>query len=140
MEVAMPIVKKGIIIDEDKFLSFGNYNLKEKHKITDFDFFGEKLELKTYQKNTRLKKNGMIFFESIPGSAVHKMNINNSPIQFYITGLKTTDITISLQPDTMYRIYADNSDLGETKSTMSGKITFSLDLDDIHRIVKIEKV
>ena len=136
----MPIVKKGIIIDEDKFLSFGNYKLKEKHKITDFDFFGEKLELKTYQKNTRLKKNGMIFFESIPGSAVHKMNINNSPIQFYITGLKTTDITISLQPDTMYRIYADNSDLGETKSTMSGKITFSLDLDDIHRIVKIEKV
>ena len=66
----MSVVKE-LIIKENSLISFGNYELNEKAKKSDFIYNKDSYKIKTFKDITRLEKNDKFLFESVPGTAVH---------------------------------------------------------------------
>ena len=79
----MAVIKELIRKEKDGTLSFGNYELDTKQKLSDFEYEGDLYKVKTFQGITKLEKNGLFVYESVPGTAV--------------TGLKATDREVNLE-------------------------------------------
>ena len=54
----MAVVKEIIRVEENGTLSFGNYELKEKTKVLDFEAEGRLYKAKTFYEVTKLKRDG----------------------------------------------------------------------------------
>ena len=68
----MAIVKELLRTEEDGRLSFGDYTLASKTKLDNFEFEGDLYKVKTFSEITKLEKNGMFVYESVPGlSLIH---------------------------------------------------------------------
>ena len=66
----MAAVKELLRAENDGRLSFGDYTLPSKTKKDNFEFQGDIYKVKTFAEITKLEKNGMFVYESVPGSAV----------------------------------------------------------------------
>ena len=66
----MAAVKELIRTEENQTLSFGDYELDQKAKLSDYPFEGDMYKVKTYKDITKLERNGMFVYESVPGTAV----------------------------------------------------------------------
>ena len=66
----MAVVEELIRKEEDGTLSFGNFELNEKGKLSDFKYEGDLYKIKTFKEITKLEKNGMFVYESVPGTTV----------------------------------------------------------------------
>ena len=66
----MAAVKELLRAETDGTLSFGDYTLDNKTKLDGFDFQGDIYKVKTFKEITKLEKNGMFVYESVPGTAV----------------------------------------------------------------------
>ncbi len=66
----MAAVKELISTEEDGGISFGNYELTAKSKVSDFRYQGDVYKVKTFKEITKLERNGMFVYESVPGTAV----------------------------------------------------------------------
>ena len=106
-----------ISTSENGKLSFGNYTLTEKQKKEDFPHCGDLYKIKTYNTMTKLEKNGLFLFESVPGTDVTDFEENES-YSTYAGGSKNTD----------YDIEIDGKSIGKIKSNTSGKVSFSVEL------------
>ena len=54
----------------DGSLGFGDYTLASKTKLDGVEFQGDLYKVKTFREITKLEKNGMFVYESVPGTAV----------------------------------------------------------------------
>ena len=59
----MAAVKELIRSEADGSISFGDYTLQEKTKLSDFEHLGDVYKVKTYKDITKLEKNGMFVYE-----------------------------------------------------------------------------
>ncbi len=134
----MPISEL-IRVEELGKLSFGNHLMESKRKITDFEVGGDLYKIKTFHKFTKLEKNGKLLYESEPGTTVYEMELMPDGVEFYVEGIEPASITVELENDALYNIYIDNRISGSIKSTLSGKINFSVDFDEETKRVKIVK-
>ena len=66
----MPVVKELIRTEADGTLSFGNYKLDTKSKLSDYEYCGDSYKIKTFNEITKLERNGMFVYESVPGTSV----------------------------------------------------------------------
>ena len=66
----MAAVKELLRAETDGTLSFGDYTLDSKTKLDGFEFQGDIYKVKTFKEITKLEKNGMFVYESVPGTAV----------------------------------------------------------------------
>lgn len=66
----MAAVKELLRAENDGTLSFGDYTLAAKTKKDNFEFEGDIYKVKTFAEITKMEKNGMFVYESVPGSAV----------------------------------------------------------------------
>ena len=66
----MAVVEEILRAEEGGAISFGNHKLVHKAKLEDVEHFGDVLKVKTYQTMTKLEKNGMFVYESVPGTSV----------------------------------------------------------------------
>ena len=66
----MTVVKELIRSELDGTLSFGDYTLDTKTKKDGFEFQGDIYKVKTFKEITKLEKNGMFVYESVPSSAL----------------------------------------------------------------------
>lgn len=62
----MSAVKELIRTESDGSISFGDYTLDTKTKLSDFPFEGDLYKVKTFNEITKLEKNGMFVYESVP--------------------------------------------------------------------------
>lgn len=69
----MPVVSELIRIEDDGTISFGNYELATKSKLQDFEYKGDLYKVKTFHEITKLERNGMFVYESVPGTAVNHL-------------------------------------------------------------------
>ena len=76
----MAIVKELLRTEEDGRLSFGDYTLVSKTKLDNFEFEGDLYKVKTFSETTKLEKNGMFVYESVPGSAVENFKLTDTGI------------------------------------------------------------
>ncbi len=135
----MAVVEESLRLEADKTLSFGNYIVKEKQKITDFEVDGDIYKIRTHNEVTRLSKNGKLLLETVPGATVHNLKVTEKLTTFSIEGFEDTSVTLELESDTNYSIYVNDVNIDKLKTGLSGKINFSIDLNSEPQTVKIEK-
>ena len=121
-------------------LSFGNYVSKEKLKSNDFEVSGDIYKVKTHSEITRVEKNGKLLYESVPGSLVRQFKLSERECNFTISGSSNAQITLELEPEKEYNILISGGSLGASKANSSGKLMFSLELDENQKEINIERI
>ena len=124
----MAVVSELLRAEENGKLSFGNYSLTEKSKLDDFKHKGDILKVKTFNEITRLEKNGMVLYESVPGTAVTDFSEDENGVSFMVEGPEDAQITVGLAEDTGYKVTACGEDIGRMKTNLGGKLSFSVEL------------
>lgn len=115
--------------DADGTISFGDYTLDQKTKVSDFEHNGDLYKVKTFREITKLEKNGMFVYESVPGTAVSGLAITDKEVNFSVQGKEDVQITLELEPEKEYRIYIDDTNVGKMKTNLGGKLVFSVELE-----------
>jgi hypothetical protein len=125
----MAVIQELIRVEEDGSISFGNYLLEEKKKVLDFEVNGDIYKVKTYDEITKLEKNGILSYESVPGTTVHGLQESEKEVGFRVEGLEDAQITIELEAEKEYKLFVDNVNVGKIKANLGGKINFSLEFE-----------
>ncbi|MGL4737443.1 MAG: endosialidase [Cellulosilyticaceae bacterium] len=123
----MAVITEIIRLEEDGTLSFGNYELEQKTKVLDFEVGGRLYKAKTFREVTKLKRDGALVYESLPGTAVHGFKVSDKEVRFEVEGVGATQITLELIPTAEYKLIIDDVTVDNVKTTSSGKVSFSLD-------------
>jgi hypothetical protein len=126
----MPVVEALIKTEENGTISFGNYELEQKTKLSDFEFAGDLYKVKTYRDITRLEKNGSLEYESTPGTAVHDFKVTDREVTFFVEGFDDSQITLELESDSEYKVVIDDLNSGNMKTKLGGKLTINVPLGD----------
>ncbi len=134
----MSVVKE-LLRTEEGGLSFGNYELDKKTKLEDYEFQGDLYKVKTFHEITKLEKNGMFLYESVPGTSVMNMKQDENGISFTVEGPEDAQITVGLEDNTEYEVEIDGADAGSDKTNMGGKLSLSVELDPQKQIQVVIK-
>ena len=126
----MAVVKELIRTEENGGISFGNYELPAKSKVSDFLYQGDVYKVKTFKEITKLERNGMFVYESVPGTAVTEFAVTDTTVTFKVEGFEDAQITVQLEDDCEYEIYEDGVGVGGMKTNMSGKLSLSVELNE----------
>ena len=126
----MPVIESLIRSEADGTISFGNYKLQTKSKLQDFEHAGDLYKIKTFYEITKLERNGLFVYESVPGTAVEHFSVNHDGVEFTVEGDKDAQLTIQLEDDTEYEVYVDGVAVGGMKTNMSGKLMASVELNE----------
>ena len=106
----MPVIEELICIEQDGTISFGNYKLGQKAKKSDFEYQGDMYKVKTYNEITKLERNDMFVYESVPGTAASisrlRMRTWNSRwkaagmhrLPYSLRTIQITRFTLTVQP------------------------------------------
>ena len=135
----MAVVEELLRGENGGAISFGNHKLEEKAKLVDFEFGGDLWKVKTYKTMTKLEKNGMFVYESVPGTAVTEFQVREDGVRFCVEGAQDAQVTLELAEETEYMIYVDGKATGKMTTNKSGKLSFSVELGDKPVEVKIQK-
>ena len=135
----MSVVKELLRAESDGTVSFGDYTPEKKAKLPDFEHKGDIYYVKTYAESTRLEKNGMFVYESVPGTAVTAFQVREDGVSFCVDGAQDAQVTLELAEETEYMIYVDDKATGKMTTNKSGKLSFSVELGDKPVEVKIRK-
>ena len=133
----MAVVSELIRKEENGALSFGDYILKTKAKLDNFDCQGDLYKVKTFNEITKLEKNGMFAYESVPGTTVTNFVKTNESASFNVEGAEDAQITLGLDEDKTYNVKIDNKDVGNIKTGLGGKLSISVELEN-QDSVKVE--
>ena len=112
----------------DGSISFGDYTLAEKSKLSDFPYLGDVYKVKTFAEITKLEKNDAFLYESVPGTRVENFKDEDRKISFSVEGTENTQITLELEAEKEYRVIVDDTNLGKMSTNVGGKLSMSLDL------------
>lgn len=129
-----------IKINDNNTLRFGNFEAIDKQKVADFDYNGRKLAVKTHKDITVLKADDSLVMETVPGSVVDNFNWTEEKVAFDIIGYKQTMITLGVAPDAEFKVYIDGVETETLRSKASGKISISVDIENVNRALVVEKI
>ena len=126
----MPVIESLICTETNGTISFGNYTLDKKSKLSDFEHEGDLYKVKTFGEITKLERNGLFVYESVPGTAVNHFKVTDGEISFEVEGAKDSQITLQMEDATQYEIYLDDVSVGDIKTNGSGKLIVSVELNE----------
>lgn len=124
----MAVVEQLIKAEENGAVSFGNHLLEQKSKVEDFEVGGDLYKVKTYKTMTKLEKNGMFAYESVPGTSVNCFEESENGVRFLVEGTEDAQITVGLEDDTEYDVYVAGENAGKMKTNLGGKLNLSVEL------------
>ena len=116
----MAVVEKLIRKEDDGTLSFGNYELAEKSKLS--------------SEITKLERNGMFVYESVPGTTVTNMVCKEDGIAFNVEGKEDAQVTLELEPEKEYDVCINGKDSGVMKTNLGGKLNISVELNEGEKV------
>ena len=125
----MAAVKELLRAENDGTLSFGDYTLGSKTKLDGFEFQGDLYKVKTFSEITKLEKNEMFVYESVPGTAVTNFKASEQVVTFSVSAMQDAQFTLELEADTEYVVYLDDVNVGDMKTNLSGKLSVSAELE-----------
>ena len=126
--------------ETDGTLSFGDYSLLQKGKKSDFEYQGDLYKVKTYSEITKLERNGMFVYESVPGTDVSAFCMTENGLSFLVRVPGDVQLILGLEEDARYKVYIREVDTGEMETQMGGKLVLSLEAAAGETIpVKVEK-
>jgi len=133
----MPVVKELLRGEKNGAISFGDYTLAEKAKLDNFEHGGDVYKVKTFYEITKLEKNGLFVYESVPGSAVTEFAETEDGVRFQVESGQDVQITLELEESTEYGIYVNGTQVGMMETNRSGKLSISVELDGKAASVKV---
>lgn len=126
----MPVIEELICTEQDGTISFGNYKLGQKAKKSDFEYEGDIYKVKTYNEITKLERNDMFVYESVPGTVAEHFRVRDEGVEFTVEGSKDAQITVQLENDADYEVYVNDVAIGSMTTNMSGKLSVSVELEE----------
>lgn len=136
----MAVVNELIRSEANGSISFGNYELSAKTKLSDFEHEGNLYKVKTFKEITKLERNGMFVYESVPGTAVEDFTTSENGVSFVVYGTGDAQITVGLEESTEYKISMNGEPSDQQKTNLGGKLSMSLDLAEKNGVkITIEK-
>lgn len=136
----MAVVEELLRAEADGAISFGNHKLAAKAKVEDFEHQGDLLKVKTFKSITKLEKNGMFAYESVPGTSVNHFVEREDGVDFHVEGDEDAQITVGLEDDTEYDVFVNDANIGRMKTNLGGKLNISVELADAGEVeVRIVK-
>ena len=130
----MSVINELIRTEADGGISFGNYELDVKSKLSDFEYEGDMYKVKTFKEITKLERNGMFVYESVPGTAVTELKILENGITFTVEGAEDAQITVEMEEDTEYKVVLDGVNVGHMTTNLGGKLSFSVELEQAEQV------
>lgn len=124
----MAAVKELLRAESDGTLSFGDYTLASKTKKDDFEFEGDIYKVKTFSGITKLEKNGMFVYESVPGSTVENFRETEDEVAFTVSAPGDVQFTLELEPESEYEVFIGGNSVGTMNTNLSGKLSVSVEL------------
>ena len=135
----MAVVRELIRTEENGTISFGDYELNQKSKLSDFQHQGDMYKVKTFKEITKLERNGMFVYESVPGTSVFNLMQDGTTMSFSVEGSEDAQITVEMEADTEYDVFIEGASTGKMKTNLGGKLSFSVELGNA-AIVEIKIV
>ena len=126
----MAVVKELIRTEENGTISFGDYEKNQKSKVSDYPHQGDMYKVKTFKEITKLERNGMFVYESVPGTAVNHFAVDDSEVTFAVEGNQDAQITVQLEDDREYEVFIDGIAVGGMTTNVSGKLVLSVELNE----------
>lgn len=137
----MAVIEELIRSETNGTISFGNHKLDKKSKVEDFKHAGDLFKVKTFCEITKLEKNGMFLYESVPGTGVLEFNEDETGVTFLVEGDEDAQITVGLKEDTEYEVFVGDASMGTMKTGFSGKLSLSVELAGAEEVsVKISQI
>ena len=125
----MATVKELLRAEADGTLSYGNYELGEKSKLSDFEHKGDMYKVKTFKEITKLERNGMFVYESVPGTAVYNFYESDTEVCFTIEGEDDAQITVEAEDGATYKVYVNDIKVGKVTANLGGKLVISVEIN-----------
>ena len=126
----MAAVKELLRAEADGTLSFGDYTLASKTKKENYEFEGDVYKVKTFSEITKLEKNGMFVYESVPGSAVENFRETDTEVVFTVSAKGDVQFTLELEPESEYEVFIGGDSAGKMSTNLSGKLSVSVELEE----------
>lgn len=126
----MAVVEELLRSEADGTISFGNHLLENKAKVEDFEHCGDLYKVKTYKAMTKLERNGMFAYSSVPGTSVLSFSETADQVSFKVEGAEDAQITLDLEEDTEYEVQIDGNSIGKMKTNLGGKLNISVELEE----------
>ena len=137
----MAVVQELLRSEENGGISFGNHKLQQKAKLEDYQHAGDLLKVKTYKDITKLEKNGMFLYESVPGTSVLDFVEKEDSVEFVVEGDEDAQITIGLDEEKEYEVFVNGNSIGTMNTGLSGKLSLSVELETAGEVpVKVVRV
>ena len=125
----MAVIKELIRTEANGTISFGDYSLDAKAKLDNFEHDGDLYKVKTFRVITKLERNGMFVYESVPGTAVTELSVTEDGMTFQVEGTEDAEITLGLEEEKDYQVSVEGVSAGQMKTNLGGKLTISVELD-----------
>lgn len=137
----MAVIDQLIREEETGALSFGNFALATKTKKDGFQYQGDSYKIKTFREITKLERNGMFVYESVPGTVVHDFRATDKAVNFVVEGEEDSQITLELEAEKEYKIHIDKVYVGKMKTNLGGKLNLSVELEPAKMVdILVEKI
>ena len=133
----MTVIEGLIRTEANGSLSFGNYELDEKSKVSNFEHFGDSYKVKTFKEITKLERNDLFVYESVPGTVVTEFKTYGDEVEFTVEGYEDTQIALGLEPEKEYRVYVDDVSAGSAVTSLGGKMIFSVELGNGPKKIRV---
>ena len=89
---------------------------------------------------TKLEKNGMFVYESVPGSTVENFKETDAEVTFTVSAPEDVQFTLELEPESEYEVLIDGESAGKMNTNLSGKLSVSVELSaDQSAAIKVVK-
>ncbi len=124
----MAVVEELIRKEANGSISFGDHKRETKGKLEDFEHDGDLYKVKTYKTMTKLEKNGLFVYESVPGTSVSCFTETQKGVSFLVEGDEDAQITVGLTEDAEYVVYVADQNIGKMKTGLGGKLNLSVEL------------
>ena len=136
----MAVISELIRVESNGTISFGDYSLNTKAKLDNFEVARDLYKVKTFKEITKLERNGLFVYESVPGTAVTGFKQTEDRVEFMVEGAEDAQITLELAEETEYEISIDGASAGVMKTNLGGKLSVSVELEGTSSVaVKVAK-
>lgn len=125
----MAVIDELLRSESNGNISFGNHELAAKAKLEDYEHAGDMYKVKTFQGITKLEKNGLFLYESVPGTSVHNFCESEDSLTFTVEGSQDAQITLGTEDDSEYEVFVAGESAGVMKTNLSGKLSISVELE-----------
>ena len=125
----MAVVQELIRTEDNGTISFGDYELNQKSKLSDYQYQGDMYKVKTYKEITKVVSNCLFVYVSVACTSVLLLHEDVTALCFVVEGFEDSQITVELEAETEYQVFIDDVSTGTMTTNLGGKLSFSVELD-----------